>query len=50
MTKDEILLASQDYLFPAVFHYYKEPLRRGWPRVPGFFRRHPDYQRGPLQR
>jgi 4-aminobutyrate aminotransferase-like enzyme len=26
MTKDEILLASQDYLFPAVFHYYKEPL------------------------
>ena len=26
MTKDEILIASQDYLFPAVFHYYKEPL------------------------
>lgn len=26
MTKDEILLASQDYLFPAVFHYYREPL------------------------
>ncbi len=26
MTQDEILLASQDYLFPAVFHYYKEPL------------------------
>jgi 4-aminobutyrate aminotransferase-like enzyme len=26
MTKDEILLASQDYLFPAIFHYYKEPL------------------------
>jgi 4-aminobutyrate aminotransferase len=26
MTKDEILLASQDYLFPAVFHYYQEPL------------------------
>lgn len=22
----EILLASQDYLFPAVFHYYREPL------------------------
>jgi len=26
MTKDEILLASQEYLFPAVFHYYQEPL------------------------
>jgi len=26
MTNDEILLASQDYLFPAVFHYYREPL------------------------
>jgi 4-aminobutyrate aminotransferase-like enzyme len=26
MTKDEILLASQDYLFPAIFHYYKDPL------------------------
>jgi 4-aminobutyrate aminotransferase-like enzyme len=26
MTKDEIVLASQDYLFPAVFHYYREPL------------------------
>jgi len=26
MTQDEILLASQDYLFPAIFHYYKEPL------------------------
>jgi len=26
MTKDEILVASQEYLFPAVFHYYKEPL------------------------
>jgi len=26
MTKDEILLASQEYLFPAVFHYYREPL------------------------
>jgi 4-aminobutyrate aminotransferase len=26
MTKDEILLAQKEYLFPAVFHYYKEPL------------------------
>lgn len=26
MTKDEIILANKDYLFPAVFHYYKEPL------------------------
>ena len=26
MTKDEILLANKEYLFPAVFHYYKEPL------------------------
>jgi 4-aminobutyrate aminotransferase-like enzyme len=26
MTKDEIILANQEYLFPAVFHYYKEPL------------------------
>src|SRR5581483_7723844 len=26
MNKDEIILASQDYLFPAVFHYYKDPL------------------------
>ncbi len=26
MTKDEILLAQQEYLFPAVFHYYREPL------------------------
>ena len=26
MTKDEIVLASQEYLFPAVFHYYREPL------------------------
>src|SRR3984957_253953 len=26
MTKDEMLLASQEYLFPAIFHYYKEPL------------------------
>src|SRR5207302_3816850 len=26
MTKDEILLARQEYLFPAVFHYYDEPL------------------------
>ena len=26
MTKEEIILASQEFLFPAVFHYYKEPL------------------------
>ena len=26
MTKEEILLANQQFLFPAVFHYYKEPL------------------------
>src|SRR5437763_5201009 len=26
MTKDEIILANKDYLFPSVFHYYKTPL------------------------
>jgi 4-aminobutyrate aminotransferase len=26
MTKSEIILANQEFLFPAVFHYYKEPL------------------------
>ncbi|HKW97722.1 MAG TPA: aspartate aminotransferase family protein [Bryobacteraceae bacterium] len=26
MTKQEIILAQQEYLFPAVFHYYKDPL------------------------
>src|SRR5688572_24802716 len=26
MTKQEILLAHQKFLFPSVFHYYKEPL------------------------
>ena len=26
MTKEEIILANQECLFPAVFHYYKEPL------------------------
>lgn len=26
MTKEEILLAQKEFLFPAVFHYYKEPL------------------------
>src|ERR1700739_4835819 len=26
MTKEEIILANQDCLFPAVFHYYQEPL------------------------
>ncbi len=26
MTKEEILLAHREFLFPAVFHYYREPL------------------------
>jgi 4-aminobutyrate aminotransferase-like enzyme len=26
MTKQEILLAQKEFLFPAVFHYYKDPL------------------------
>ena len=26
MTKDEIILANKDYLFPSVFHYYQTPL------------------------
>src|SRR5262245_26257889 len=26
MTKDEIILAHKEFLFPAVFHYYKEPM------------------------
>jgi 4-aminobutyrate aminotransferase-like enzyme len=26
MTKDEIILANQEFLFPAVFHYFREPL------------------------
>ena len=26
MTKEEIILANQECLFPSVFHYYKEPL------------------------
>ncbi len=26
MTKQEIILANKDFLFPAVFHYFKEPL------------------------
>ena len=26
MTRDEIILAGKEFLFPAVFHYYKEPL------------------------
>jgi 4-aminobutyrate aminotransferase len=26
MTKEEIILANQQYLFPSVFHYYKDPL------------------------
>src|SRR5271167_2214819 len=26
MTKEEIILANREFLFPAVFHYYKQPL------------------------
>jgi 4-aminobutyrate aminotransferase len=26
VTKDEIILANKDYLFPSVFHYYNDPL------------------------
>ena len=26
MTKEEIILASRDHLFPSVFHYFQEPL------------------------
>jgi 4-aminobutyrate aminotransferase len=26
MTKDEIVLAHKEFLFPAIFHYFKEPL------------------------
>jgi 4-aminobutyrate aminotransferase-like enzyme len=26
MTKDEIILANREFLFPAVFHYFREPL------------------------
>ena len=26
MTKQEIILANRQYLFPSVFHYYREPL------------------------
>jgi 4-aminobutyrate aminotransferase len=26
VTKEEIILANREFLFPAVFHYYKEPL------------------------
>ncbi len=26
MTKEEIILAHRDHIFPSVFHYYKEPL------------------------
>lgn len=26
MTKNEIVLAQKDFIFPSVFHYYKEPL------------------------
>ena len=26
MTKEEIILANKNYLFPSIFHYYKEPL------------------------
>src|SRR5206468_10863609 len=26
MTKEEIILANKEFLFPAVFHFFKEPL------------------------
>ena len=26
MTKDELILAQKEFLFPAVFHYFKDPL------------------------
>ncbi len=26
MTRQEILLAQKEFIFPAVFHYFKEPL------------------------
>src|SRR6267378_8342965 len=26
MTKNEIILANREFLFPAIFHYYKEPM------------------------
>src|SRR5207248_9255768 len=26
MTKNEIILANREHLFPAVFHYFKDPL------------------------
>src|SRR5664279_4234046 len=26
MTKEEIIIANREFLFPAVFHFYKEPL------------------------
>ena len=26
MTKEEIIIAHREFLFPAVFHYYREPL------------------------
>ena len=26
MTKNEIILANREFLFPSVFHYYKEPM------------------------
>ncbi len=61
MTKDEIILANKEFLFPAVFHFYQGaagggarqgPIRLGRRRqpVPGFLRRHRHRERGPLQR
>jgi len=38
MTKEEIILANQELLFPTVFHYYREPLvmvQTGWGRAGG---------------
>ena len=28
MTKEEIILANREFLFPSVFHYFKEELAR----------------------
>jgi len=60
MDTPEILLASLEYLFPAVFHYYREPLviareepvrvRCRRPRLSGFLRRHPHHLCRTLQR
>jgi len=50
MTKQEVILANQQYLFPSVFHYFKRAARGDacedqfvWmptEQVSGFLRRH----------